>query len=102
MADQPQDSKLRWQAQIEQVVAHGKFAEAMTLIHKALAEFPDDSLFLSLEERVTHARERSVQIFQLVEEGRALCGEERFDEGLNTLREAYSLDERNPLARSAL
>ena len=102
MADQPQDSKLRWQAQIEQVVANGKFTDAMTLIHKALAEFPDDAALLSLEEKVTQARERSVQVFQLVEEGRALCGEGKFDEGIETLRGAYSLDERNQLARSAL
>ena len=102
MAEQSQDSKLRWQAQIEQSVANGKFAEAMTLIHKALAEFPDDADLLTLEEKVTQARERSVQVFQLVEEGRQLCGEGRFDEGIETLRGAYSLDERNQLARSAL
>ena len=96
------EAKTRWKTRVEQSLAKGNFAEAMTLIHKALAEFADDPDFLALEEQVTQGRERSVQVFQSLEEGRQLCAEQNFEEGVQVLRGAYSLDERNALARSTL
>ena len=95
-------AKTRWKTQIELSLANGNFAEAMTLIHKAFAEFADDPEFLTLEEQVTHGRDRSVTVFQMMEEGRQLCADQNFEEGVSVLRGAYSLDERNALVRSTL
>jgi PEGA domain-containing protein len=95
-------AKLRAKQQIEQVIAAGKLAEATTQIHQVLAEFPNDADILALEDRVQQARERSIQAYQLMEEGRQLCADQKFDEGIEVLRSAYSLDAHNVPVRSAL
>ena len=81
MSEPKLEAKTRWKIQIEQRLANGNFAEAMTLVHKAFAEFADDPEFLALEEKVMHGRERSVAVFQMMEEGRQLCREQNFEGG---------------------
>ncbi|HWP85309.1 MAG TPA: PEGA domain-containing protein, partial [Terriglobia bacterium] len=102
MSEPKAEAKNRWRAEIEQSLAESNFSAAMTLIHKALAEFPDHPDFLELEEQVTHARDRSIQAYQLMEEGRQLCAEGNLKEGVQVLRDACALDPRNAAVRAAL
>ena len=99
---QTNPAKANWRDQIHRSLARSNFPEAITLVHQALEEFPDDPDLLTLEEQVIHRRERCVQAYQLMEEGRQLCERQNFEDGIQALREAYSLDELNSAARSAL
>jgi hypothetical protein len=79
MAEGNIQAKLRWKQQINESLARGDFAQAKSHVQSALTEFPEDPELLALEESVIQARDRSVQAFQLMEEGKQLCAEETFD-----------------------
>ena len=92
----------RWKDQILRCLARGNFNAAKDLAQNALSEFLDDPDLEGLEEQAIQGKLRSVQAYEWMEEGKQLCAEYNVDEGLQVLRSAYFLEERNPAIRSAL
>jgi serine/threonine protein kinase len=100
---QSRDSaKARWVEQVDRQLETGNCSGALELLQKARSEFPNDAELIELEKQATQGLERANQAEQLLKQGHELCQQEKFDEGLETLRQAQRLDERNPAIRSAL
>ena len=96
------EGRVRWVEQIDRQLEMGDFARAKELAQNALAEFPADAELLELEKLAAQGTERGAEAKRLLAQGQELCGQDRFDEGIETLRKAHNLDERNPIIRGAL
>jgi serine/threonine-protein kinase len=97
-----EESKERWVEQIDRQIALGDYARARELVRTALAEFPDDSEFTGLERLAAAALERAAAAEEWFQRGQKLCFDRQFGEGLEALRRAASLDNRNAVIRAAL
>src|SRR5579885_118626 len=102
VAEQNLSAKAKWADQIQQSLNEGDYSKAKVLAQKALGEFPNDADLLALEEEAIHARERSAQAHQLMEEGCQLFDDGAFEEAVQVLRNGFALDERSKAIRSAL
>lgn len=96
------DAKARWVQQIDQSLGLLEWQRAGDLVHGALAEFPEDGELKALGQLAEQGHERAARVMALIESGNALCVQGQIDEGIETLRSAYQLDDSNALARSAL
>ena len=96
------EAKARWVQQIDQSLSLFEYARALELVRTALAEFPEDGELKALEQLASQGQNRASQIQELVERGHGLCAQGQVDEGIQTLRKAYELDERNVSTRAAL
>jgi tetratricopeptide (TPR) repeat protein len=96
------DAKARWVQQIDQSLGLLEWQRAGDLVHGALAEFPEDGELKALGQLAEQGHERAARVMALIETGNALCAQGQIDEGIETLRSAYQLDDSNALARSAL
>jgi tetratricopeptide (TPR) repeat protein len=96
------EAKARWVQQIDQSLSLFEYARALELVRTAFAEFPEDGELKALEQLAGQGQARASQIQDLVERGHGLCAQGLFDEGIQTLRKAYELDERNIGSRTAL
>ncbi|MBI2679710.1 MAG: protein kinase [Candidatus Solibacter usitatus] len=96
------EGRVRWVEQIDRQLELSDFARAKELAQNALAEFPADAELLELEKLAAQGTERGAEAKRLLAQGQELCGQDRFDEGIDTLRKAFNLDERNPIIRGAL
>ena len=92
----------RWKIRIRRCLAQRNLEEAARLANQALDEFPDDAQLLELEEQVIQWKQRKIQAYLWMEEGKQLCEDGDFQEGLQVLRSAVSLDEHDPTPRTAL
>ncbi len=100
---QSRDSaKSRWMEQVERQLATGNFAKASELLQKAAAEFPNDTELGELEKRVNAGFQRAQQAEQLLAQGQELSQQGDLDQGLEILRQAHQLDDRNPVVLNAL
>jgi len=101
--EQAQDeAKAKWVERVDRYFGAGEYAKAREVVREALVEFPDDKELQGLESLAGQAIKRSSDAGVLLEQGQALCVERKYDEGLDALRKAERLDERNPLIRAAL
>jgi tetratricopeptide (TPR) repeat protein len=73
------------------------YARALDLLQKAAAEFPNDAELTELEKLAQDGVKRKTEAHRLMTEGQELCAKEKPAEGIKLLREAYELDENNPL-----
>jgi len=96
------ESKARWVEQIDQHLATGDSARALDLLGGAQAEFPEDAELTALETLARQASERTAEAQRLLAQGRELCSRNEFQEGVDYLRRAHHLDERNPGIRAVL
>jgi serine/threonine protein kinase len=96
------ESKSRWVEQIDQHLATGDSARALDLLGGAQKEFPEDAELAALETLARQASERGAEARRLLARGRELCSQHEFQEGVDYLRRAHQLDERNPIIRTAL
>ena len=97
-----QDAKGAWVEQIDRQMELGDHARALSLLQSAAAEFPGDSELAELEKLIRQGVETRVEAQRLLTEGQSLCEQQRFDEGLEALRRAYLMDQRNLAIRGAL
>ena len=97
-----EEAKIRWVEQIDRMLETGDFERARGLALQSLAEYPGDAELAGLERLTRQGIERNQESQRLLEEGRQLCGAGNFDDGIEKLRHAAELDERNPLVRSAV
>ena len=97
-----EESKGRWVEQIDRQIATGDYARARELVRTALAEFPEDKEFAELERVAEGALGRAAEAEEWLQRGQKLCFDRQFGEGLEALRKAASLDNRNAVIRAAL
>ncbi len=96
------ESKARWVEQIDQHLGTGDSARALDLLDDAQKEFPEDAELAALETLARQISQRSAEAQELLAQGRELCSQQRFQEGIDHLRRALQLDERNPAIRAVL
>ena len=97
-----EESKGRWVEQIDRQIAAGDYGRARELVRTALAEFPEDKEFAELERVAEGALGRAAEAEEWLQQGQKLCFERQYGEGLEALRKAASLDNRNAVIRAAL
>jgi len=97
-----EEAKGRWVEQIDRQIALGDYARAGDLVRTALAEFPDDRELAGLERLAEANLKRSAEAEEWLQLGQKKCFDRQFGEGLEALRKAASLDNRNPVIRAAL
>src|SRR5215469_7411289 len=95
-------AKASWVEQIDRQLGTGNYARALELLQKAKAEFTNDPELVELERLALQSLERATQAEELLSRGLQLCQDGQFDPGLDALRQAYRLDNRNPGVRAAL
>jgi tetratricopeptide (TPR) repeat protein len=95
-------AKARWVEQIDSRLAAEDYGGCLDLLQKAQVEFPSDSELAEIEKLARQGMDRGGQAQQLLARGQESCAEGRFDEGLDLLRRAHQMDERNPAIRTAL
>src|SRR5450432_1883647 len=80
----------------------GDYARAGELAGTALGEFPDDRELAGLERLAEVNLKRSNEAEDWLQRGQKLCFDRQFGEGLEALRKAALLDNRNAVIRAAL
>ncbi len=96
------ESKTRLVEQIDACLHSSDYARALDLLQEAAAEFPNDAELTELEKLAQDGVKRKTEAHRLMTEGQELCARQRPADGIKLLREAYELDENNPLSRAVL
>jgi len=96
------ESKGRWVEQIDRHIALGDYGRSLDLVHTAMAEFPDDRELTGLERLAESNVKRAAEAEEWLQRGQKLCFDRQFGEGLEALRKAATLDNRNAVIRAAL
>ncbi len=96
------ETKSRAVAQIDRQLHLSNYANALDLLKKTQAEFPNDPELAELEKLAQQGVERTTEASKLLELGQKLCSEKRFEEGIELLRKAQQLDDSNPGIRAAM
>lgn len=97
-----EESKGHWVEEIDRQVASGDYARARDLARTALAEFPEDRELIGLKKLAEANVERAAEAENWLKRGQELCFDRQFAEGLDALRKASALDNRNAVIRAAL
>ena len=97
-----QEAKSEWVQQIDRHLEAGDYSRAGEAARGALAEFPDDAELSELQKLAALGADRGAAASALLDQGRELCARDRFDEGIEILRKAHQLDERNSVVRAVL
>ena len=96
------EAKTQLIEQIDSCRQTGDYARALELLEKGRAEFPNDPELRELEKLAHEGVQRREKAQQLMTDGQDLCGQHQFAEGIKLLRQAYELEENNPLTRAVL
>jgi serine/threonine protein kinase len=96
------ESKARLVEQIDTCLHSSDYARALDFLQKAAAEFPNDAELTELEKLAQDGVKRKTEAHRLMTEGQDLFAQQKTAEGIKLLREAYELDENNPLPRAVL
>ena len=94
------ESKTRLVEQIDACLHSSDYARALDLLDKAAAEFPNDAELAELEKLANDGVRRATQAHGLMTEGQELCSQNKFQDGIQLLRQAYELDEHNTLTKA--
>jgi eukaryotic-like serine/threonine-protein kinase len=97
-----EEAKSRWVRQIDQHLETGEYEKAQLTIQEALTEFPRDRELDSLEKLALQGIERRREAERHFSEGQSLCAGGMIADGLEHLRKAVELDNRNRVMRTAL
>ncbi len=96
------ESRTQLIEQIDACMHSGDYGRAFELLHNAETEFPHDDELKELEKLAQQGVERKAESHRLMTEGQELCARQKAAEGIPLLRQAYELDENNPLAKAVL
>lgn len=96
------DAKSKWIEQIDACMQATDYAKALEVLQQAKSEFPDDSELAELEKVARDGVTRSAEAKRLMQEGQDLCAERNWEEGIQRLRQAFEVDEHNPISRAVL
>jgi hypothetical protein len=97
-----EESKGRWVEQVDRQIGQGDYARARELARTALDEFPGDRELTELERMAETALGHAAEAEEWLQRGQKLCFDRQFGEGLEALRKAASLDNRNAVIRATL
>ena len=95
-------AKAVWVEQIDRQLGMGEYTRALEILQKAQAEFPNNTELAELQKLAQQGYERSLQASHLLTDGQDFCSHGDFEQGLDLIRKAYQLDDRNPEIRTAL
>jgi serine/threonine protein kinase len=96
------EAKTRLVEQVDACMHSSDYGRALDLLEQAKGEFPNDAELAELEKLANDGVQRSAEAHRLMTEGQELCGQDRAEEGIKLLRQAYELDEHNTLTRAVL
>lgn len=88
--------------QIDRQLEAGNYARSLELLEHGQTDFPDDAELMELRKQAEQGFDRANRAEQQSAEGQALCAQGEFERGLDLLRDARRLDERNPVIRATL
>ncbi len=94
-----QEAKANWVQQIDRQLEAGDCSRAVSLLESASKEFPNDSELAELEKLIRQAVERRNEADRLLAEGRELCEQQRYEEGIEAIRKAWLLDQSHATTR---
>ena len=94
------EAKTRVVEQIDACLHSSDYGRALGLLEQAGAEFPNDAELAELGKLANDGVQRATEAHRLMTEGQELCTQNGFAEGIKLLKEAYELDEHNPLTRA--
>ncbi len=88
--------------QINDCLHSGNYSRALDLLRGTAAEFPDDAELSELEKLARDGIKRNADAQRLITESQELFAQQKSNEAIQLLREAYDLDKNNSLARAIL
>ena len=88
--------------QVDSCLHTSDFGRVFELLQVATTEFPNDEELQELGKHAQQGVERKTEAQRLMAEGQELYAQQKPAEGIRLLRQAYELDENNPLARAVL
>ena len=96
------ESKMRIVEQINVCLHSGNYSRALDLLRGTAAKFPDDAELSELEKQASDGIKRNADAQRLITESQELFAQQKSNEAIQLLREAYELDKNNSLARAIL
>ena len=88
--------------QINDCLHSGNYSRALDLLRGTAAKFPDDAELSELEKQASDGIKRNADAQRLITESQELFAQQKSNEAIQLLREAYDLDKNNSLARAIL
>jgi len=96
------EAKARFAEQIDACLKSASYPRALELLQQAESEFPNDAELAELKKATEAGLQRATEVQRLMTEGQALCAQGQFAEGVQLLRQAHELDDKNPVPRGVL
>jgi serine/threonine-protein kinase len=96
------EARNRWVEQIDRSLESRDYSRALELLVQAQKEHPGDAELAQLEKLVRQGFEKTAEAQLLLRRGQEESSGGRHQEGIDTLKRAYELDDRNPAIRCAL
>ena len=97
-----EEAKARWVEKVDRSMASGEYDRAGDTAQHALSEFPEDGELTRLQKLAELAQKKSQEAHALLEEGQQLCAGKNCAAGIEKLRQALHLDEKNHAVRAGL
>ena len=88
--------------QINVCLHSGNYSRALDLLRGTAAEFPNDAELAELEKQARDGIKRNADAQRLITESQELFAQQKPNEAIQLLREAYELDKNNSLSRAIL
>jgi Flp pilus assembly protein TadD len=95
-------SKIQIVEQINVCLRSGNYSRAMDLLRGTASEFPNDGELSELEKLARDGIKRNADAQRLITESQELFAQQKSNEAIQLLREAYDLDKNNSLSRAIL
>src|ERR1700676_1848322 len=96
------EAKARWADQVGGCLKSAAYSRGLELLQQAELEFPNDAELAELKRAADAGLQQATEVQRLTTEGHDLCAQNQFTEGIQLLRRAHELDEKNPVARNVL
>jgi serine/threonine protein kinase len=96
------EAKTRFAEQIEGCLKSASYSRALELLQQAEPEFPNDPELAELKKAAEAGLRQATEVQRLMTEGQALCSQGQFSDGVQFLRQAHEIDEKDPVPRSVL
>ena len=96
------EAKARLVEQIESCLRSASYSRALELLQQAEPEFPHDAELADLRKSAQGGLQQAAEVQRLMSEGQNLCAQDEFSAGVQLLRQAHELDEKNPVPRGIL
>jgi len=97
-----EEAKARWVEKVDRSMASGEYDRAGGTAQQALNEFPEDGELTRLQKLAELAQKKSQEAHALLREGQQLCAGKDYPAGIEKLRQALQLDEKNHAVRAGL